>query len=115
MALEKQLKKHKRAFKKARKRPGGPRANVRAKRNSLASIKARQRGAIARREGAEAALGSRILSMSRLAQRRVAKKTNVRPGMQQRLRLARARPHQPDLRLHRLPAQPASWLVPPLP
>ncbi len=53
---------------------------MRAKRNGLASIKARERSAIARREGAEAALGSRILSMSVLAQRRVAKKTNVRPG-----------------------------------
>jgi murein DD-endopeptidase MepM/ murein hydrolase activator NlpD len=81
VALEQQQKKHKRAFQKARKSARRASANLRAKRNSLASLKARQRGAIARREGSEAALGSRILSMSRLAQRRVAKKTNVRPGI----------------------------------
>ncbi len=81
VALEQQLKRQKRTFQKARRRAARVSRNVRIKRNSLASIKARQRSATARREGAEAALGSRILSMSQLAQRRVAKKTSVRPGI----------------------------------
>jgi len=81
VALEQQLKRQKRTFRKARRRAARVSRNVRIKRNSLASIKARQRSATARREGAEAALGSRILSMSQLAQRRVAKKTSVRPGI----------------------------------
>jgi len=81
VALERQLKQQKRTFQKARKRAARVSRYVRVKRNSLASIKARQRNATARREGAEAALGSRILSMSQLAQRRVAKKTSVRPGI----------------------------------
>ena len=81
MAIERQARKAQRSFKQARQRARRISRQVRVKRNALAAIHARQRSAIARREGAEAALGSRILAMSRLAQRRVAKKTSVRPGV----------------------------------
>ncbi len=81
VTLERQVRKADRSFKQARQRARRISRQVRVKRNALAAIHARQRGAVARREGAEAALGGRILSMSRLAQRRVAKKTSVRPGV----------------------------------
>ena len=79
--LQKQLKKRKHVSKKARKRARSVWRNVRLKRNSLASLKARQRGAVARREGAESALASRILSMSALARHRATNQTNARPGI----------------------------------
>lgn len=81
VALERQARKAQRSFKQARQRARRISRQLRVKRNALVAIHARQRGAIARRESAEAALGGRIQAMSRLAQRRVAKKTNVRPGV----------------------------------
>jgi murein DD-endopeptidase MepM/ murein hydrolase activator NlpD len=81
VALERQVAKQQRTFQQARQRALRAWRIVRAKRNSLASMAMRQRSATARREGAEAALAGRILAMSDLAQRRVAKKTNVRPGL----------------------------------
>ncbi len=81
LTIERQLTKQQRAFGKARQRAQRVARAARIKGRSLAAIKARQRSATARREGAEAALGSRILAMSQLAQRRVAKKTKVRPGV----------------------------------
>ena len=81
VALERQARKAQGSFKQARQRARRISRQVRVKRNALVAIHARQRGAIARREGAEAALGGRIQAMSQLAQRRVAKKTNVRPGV----------------------------------
>ena len=81
VALERQVAKQQRTFQQARQRALRAWRIVRAKRNSLAAMTIRQRSATARREGAEAALAGRILAMSDLAQRRVAKKTNVRPGV----------------------------------
>jgi murein DD-endopeptidase MepM/ murein hydrolase activator NlpD len=81
VALERQLTKRQRAFQKARQHSRRVSRNIRAARNDLAAIRARQRSATARRAGAEAALAGRILAMSSLAQRRVAKKTKVRPGV----------------------------------
>jgi murein DD-endopeptidase MepM/ murein hydrolase activator NlpD len=79
--LERTLARDQRAFQKARRQAQRSVRNVRLRRGALASIRARQRSASARRNSAEAALASRILAMSRLAQRRAAKKTNVRPGL----------------------------------
>jgi murein DD-endopeptidase MepM/ murein hydrolase activator NlpD len=79
--LERRLAKQQRTFQKARQHSRRVSRNIRAARNDIAAIKARQRSATARRAGAEAALAGRILAMSDLAQRRVAKKTKVRPGM----------------------------------
>jgi murein DD-endopeptidase MepM/ murein hydrolase activator NlpD len=81
VALERQVATQQRRFQQARQRALRAWRFVRAKRNSLAAMAMRQRSATARREGAEAALAGRILAMSALAQRRVAKKTNVRPGV----------------------------------
>jgi murein DD-endopeptidase MepM/ murein hydrolase activator NlpD len=81
VALERRLAKQQRTFQKARQHSRHVSRNIRAARNNLTAIKARQRSATARRAGAEAALAGRILAMSDLAQRRVAKKTKVRPGM----------------------------------
>lgn len=78
--LKKQMKKHKRAAKKASRKARRVARNVRTRARSLASIKRQGRAAIARRESAERALAGRIIAMSHLAQRRIAKKTNVRPG-----------------------------------
>jgi murein DD-endopeptidase MepM/ murein hydrolase activator NlpD len=47
----------------------------------LVTIKRQSRAATARREKAERALGGRILSMAKLAQRRAAKKTKLRPDI----------------------------------
>jgi murein DD-endopeptidase MepM/ murein hydrolase activator NlpD len=77
-ALEQKLKKQKRAYKKAKQRARRTWQRVRATRTKLGGIRASRRGATARREGAEAALAYRILSMSRLAQQRLAKKSDVR-------------------------------------
>jgi murein DD-endopeptidase MepM/ murein hydrolase activator NlpD len=79
--LKKQSRKHKRAFVKAKKKARRVARSLRARTRSVKAMKRQRAAAISRREGAEAGLGSRILSMSRLAQRRVAKKTNVRPGL----------------------------------
>jgi len=79
--LEKQLEKQKKTLKKTKKKVRRVARNKRAKARSLATIKRQRTATIARRESAEAGLASRILSMSRLAQRRVAKKTNIRPGI----------------------------------
>ncbi len=81
IAMERGLARASRASQKTGQRARRAARNVRAKRGALVAIKARQRSATARREGAEAALGGRILAMSSLAQRRVAKKTKVRPGI----------------------------------
>ena len=81
VALEREARKSQRAFQRAKQRAQRVSRTIRVKRHSLAVVKARKRSATARREGAEAALGGRILSMSMLAQRRVAKKTKVRPGV----------------------------------
>jgi murein DD-endopeptidase MepM/ murein hydrolase activator NlpD len=54
--------------------------SVKAKARAVRSIRAAMHGASARRAGAEAGLANAILGMSDLAQRRVAKKTDVRPG-----------------------------------
>ena len=53
-------------------------AHVKAR--SVSLVRGATRAAVARREGAEAGLANAILAMSDLAQRRVAKKTSVRPG-----------------------------------
>ena len=79
--LKKQTKKHKRALTKARKKARRVASNARARVRSVKAMKRQRSAAISRREGAEAGLGSRILSMSRLAQQRIAKKTKVRPGV----------------------------------
>jgi len=81
VALERQVAKQQKKFQQARHRTLRISRSVRAKRNSLAAMATRQRSATARREGAEAGLAGRILAMSDLAQRRVAKTTNVRPGL----------------------------------
>ncbi len=81
VALQRQLRKQERASKRAGQHLQQVSRVVRVKRNTLASIRGRMRSATARREGAEAALGGRILAMSTLAQRRIAKKTKVRPGV----------------------------------
>jgi murein DD-endopeptidase MepM/ murein hydrolase activator NlpD len=81
VALERRLAKQQRTFQKARQHSRRVSRNIRAARNNLTAIKARQRSATARRAGAEAGLAGRILAMSDLAQRRVAKKTKVRPGV----------------------------------
>jgi murein DD-endopeptidase MepM/ murein hydrolase activator NlpD len=81
VSLERQLAKQKRTFHKAKQQSRRVSRNIRAARQGLAGIKARQRSATARRAGAEAALAGRILAMSDLAQRRATKKTKVRPGM----------------------------------
>jgi murein DD-endopeptidase MepM/ murein hydrolase activator NlpD len=78
--LKKQAKKHKRSFKKIKKKVRRVARTKRARTRQLSALKRQYRAAISRREGAEAALGGRILAMSSLAQRRVSKKTNVRPG-----------------------------------
>jgi murein DD-endopeptidase MepM/ murein hydrolase activator NlpD len=81
VALGREAARQQRKFQQARQRALRVWRYVRVKRNNLAAIKARERSTMGRRAGAEAALGGRILSMSALAQRRVAKKTNVRPGV----------------------------------
>jgi murein DD-endopeptidase MepM/ murein hydrolase activator NlpD len=78
--VRKQMKKHKRAFKGASRKSRRVARNRRASARALSSFKRQRGAAIARREGAEAALAGRILAMSSLAQRRIAKKTRVRPG-----------------------------------
>jgi len=78
--LEKRAKTQKQAFRKAAKKVRRVQRSKRVKTRTLAAVKRMKRGAISRREGAEAGLASRIMSMSRLAQRRVSKKTKVRPG-----------------------------------
>jgi murein DD-endopeptidase MepM/ murein hydrolase activator NlpD len=78
--LKKQTKKQKRAFAKAKKKARRVARNLRTRTRSLSANKRQRSATIARRESAEAGLASRILSMSRLAQHRVAKKTKVRPG-----------------------------------
>ncbi len=81
VAMERSVHRASRASQKAGRRARRAAHNARARRTALVAIKARQRSVTARREGAEAALGGRILAMSSLAQRRVAKKTKVRPGI----------------------------------
>jgi murein DD-endopeptidase MepM/ murein hydrolase activator NlpD len=79
--LEKQFTKQKKTLRKTKKKARRIARTKRAKVRGLAVIKRQRSATIARRESAEAGLASRILSMSRLAQRRVAKKTNIRPGV----------------------------------
>ena len=81
IAMEHAVRRASRASQKAGRRARAAARNVRVRRAALLAIKARQRSATARREGAEAALGGRIVAMSSLAQRRIAKKTKVRPGI----------------------------------
>lgn len=79
--LERQAKKQKRAFKKARKKARRISANVRTQRHRLADLKLTRRNAIARRESAERNLGAYIISMARLGKNRAAQMRDVRPGL----------------------------------
>lgn len=78
--LERTARKDQRALSKASQRLRRLGRSQHARARNAASVRWSRRAAISRREGAEAGLASAILSMSQLAQRRVAKKTSVRPG-----------------------------------
>ncbi len=75
-----QMKAHRHASRKAARKWRRTVRNTRSRARTLASLKRQQRAAIGRRESAEAALGGRIIAMSQLAHRRVAKKTKARPN-----------------------------------
>lgn len=79
-ALEQVARKDARALRKAERKLRRAATTRRTRARTVASLKWSRRAAVGRRQGAEAGLASAILSMSRLAQRRVAKKTDVRPG-----------------------------------
>jgi murein DD-endopeptidase MepM/ murein hydrolase activator NlpD len=79
-ALEQQVRKDTRALRKVDRRVRRTQRTQRVRARSVALLRSSRRAAIARRTGAEAGLASAIVSMSQLAQRRVAKKTAVRPG-----------------------------------
>jgi murein DD-endopeptidase MepM/ murein hydrolase activator NlpD len=76
-----ELRQQERRVDRARHRLGRASRNQRQGTRRVAALRRARRAAIARREGAEAALGNAILAMSRYAQRRIAKKTDVRPGV----------------------------------
>jgi len=79
-SLESQVKQEKRVLAKVSRKVRRISHSHRAKVRAVASIRASTRYAVARRESAEAGLGNAILAMSSLAQRRIVKKTSVRPG-----------------------------------
>jgi murein DD-endopeptidase MepM/ murein hydrolase activator NlpD len=79
--LARELRQQERAVTRARQRLARAGRAERSRIRTIGSLRRARRAAIARREGAEAGLGAAILGMSRLAQRRIAKKTNVRPGV----------------------------------
>jgi murein DD-endopeptidase MepM/ murein hydrolase activator NlpD len=66
---------------RARHRLGRATRNHRSRVRHLGALRAARNGAIARREGAEAGLGSAIIAMSRYARERIAKRTDQRPGV----------------------------------
>jgi murein DD-endopeptidase MepM/ murein hydrolase activator NlpD len=75
------VRRQERSVDRARHRVARANRNHRRQVRHLAALGRARRGAIARREGAEAGLGYAIRAMSGYAQRRIAKKTNVRPGV----------------------------------
>jgi murein DD-endopeptidase MepM/ murein hydrolase activator NlpD len=79
--LEDEAEQQGRAFAASRQRLHRISRSNRAKARQVALIKRSARAAEARREGAEASLQYAITAMSGLAQRRAAKKTDVRPGL----------------------------------
>jgi murein DD-endopeptidase MepM/ murein hydrolase activator NlpD len=78
--LEREAEQQRRALGSSRKKLHRVSRSYRAKTRQVAIIKRSARAAGARREGAEASLQYAITAMSSLAQRRAAKKTDVRPG-----------------------------------
>jgi murein DD-endopeptidase MepM/ murein hydrolase activator NlpD len=78
--LRQSLKKQARSLRKVQRKVRRATRTKRARVNHLRAVKRQRRATLARRGGAEAALKSRILSMSRLAAHRAAKKTKARPG-----------------------------------
>jgi murein DD-endopeptidase MepM/ murein hydrolase activator NlpD len=80
-ASARELRRQERGVDRARDRLGRAGRNQRQRSRRIAALRRARNAAIARREGAEAGLGGAILGMSRYAQRRIAKKTDVRPGV----------------------------------
>jgi murein DD-endopeptidase MepM/ murein hydrolase activator NlpD len=78
--LRKQMKRHRRAYRSAAGKSRRVARLVRSRARSLTALRRQRGAAISRRESAEAGLAGQIMAMSRLAQRRAAKKTKVRPG-----------------------------------
>jgi murein DD-endopeptidase MepM/ murein hydrolase activator NlpD len=79
--LEREVKKAKRTFKKAKRQARRTSRNTRKAKNQVTTLKAAQRSAVARREGAERNLGAWILAMTRYGRIRATKKSDVRPGV----------------------------------
>ncbi|MFV2063764.1 MAG: M23 family metallopeptidase [Chloroflexota bacterium] len=79
-ALKTDLRKQERQLRKLQRKTRKVQRSKRARVRNLAAIRRQRRSALALRAGSEAALKSRILSMSRLALRRATRKTGVRPG-----------------------------------
>jgi len=79
--LEKRVKKQKRHFAKTKRKAQRAARASRQARSRLASLRARERGAIARREYAERNLGSWILAMERYARGRATNMAKFRPGV----------------------------------
>jgi murein DD-endopeptidase MepM/ murein hydrolase activator NlpD len=79
--LEAEAEQQARALDASRKKLHRVSRSYRAKARQVALIKRSARAAGARRDGAEASLEFAITAMSSLAQRRAAKKTEVRPGL----------------------------------
>ena len=78
--LEAEASQHERAVDRRRRKVHRVTRSVHTKARSIHAIRGAMRSAAARRGGAEAGLANAILAMSDLAQRRVVKKTDVRPG-----------------------------------
>jgi murein DD-endopeptidase MepM/ murein hydrolase activator NlpD len=79
--LEKRVKKQKRHFARTKRKAQRAARAVRQARSHLAALRARERGAIARREYAERNLGSWILAMERYARGRAGNMAKYRPGI----------------------------------
>jgi len=79
--LEKRVSKQQRHFRKTVRKAQRAARAVRISRARLSSLKARERGAITRRESAERSLGSWILTMERYARGRAANMAKYRPGI----------------------------------
>ena len=79
--LEKRVKKQKRHRQRTERKAQRASRAIRQVRSQLATLKARERSAIARREAAERSLGSWILAMEHYARGRAANMGKYRPGI----------------------------------